>query len=142
MLAFINRQNKYIFFWISKFYTSKFAKTCISQNKLSIIYVKNAFKYLENIPLILLNYRNLKGTKIVWFTIFFCFNCAINLNVNCRVISGKAKICLLNIIFLQKFMHKITTASRKSLFLRKNLTRKRSKYLFFIRFKSIRGRIA
>ena len=57
----------------------------------------------------------------------FYFKCAINLNGNKRITCGKAKMCLFNITFLRKLLYRFTTSSTKSLFLRKNLTRKKIK---------------
>ena len=85
---------------------------------------------LRNTRLCLPNITLLKKTKydkIFTIYIFLYFKCIINLNDNCRIICRKMKMCLLNITSLHTFLYRITTRKTKSLFLHKNLTRKKIK---------------
>ena len=88
------------------------------------------WKYLSYIPLILRNYKKLKAANFFMILNFFYFKCTIISNDNFRVICIKMQICLLNITFLHKFLHRITIWRMKSLFLQQILTRKTIKISF------------
>ena len=63
-------------------------------------------KYFENIPLILHNYKKLKRTKTIIFTMWYSCKCWILLSDNRRIIFKKAKKFQLNIRFLSKFWYR------------------------------------
>ena len=56
---------------------------------------------------------------------FSYFRCAINLNDDFRITCRKTKMCILNITFSHKLLCRIARDSTKSLFLNKNLGRKK-----------------
>ena len=72
------------------------------------------WKYLKYVPLILPNCKRLKKTKIATYKIFSYFNYLIKFCENCRINCRKVITCPLNIIFLRKFLYRVTM---KSLFL-------------------------
>ena len=83
------------------------------------------WNYLEYVPL--KHYvitKKLKTTIFLWFTIFFCFKYAINVNDNYRVYFRKTKTSILQIKFLQKLLYRIAIKKMKRLFYQKTLARK------------------
>ena len=90
------------------------------------------WKYLENVSLILCNYKKSKEDKIFIVYNFFYFKCAINLNDNCRLICKRTNICPLNIMFIHKFLYIIIITSIKNFILQNNLTRKTMKRFYSV----------